>query len=165
MTSKQFACLQNKFFRYFIPFLLNSSHLNEKLHLFCFLKCPILHNQEGKGLGLMGAINLKAKTEKIFLDKMFRFLHPVSLFSFIFVLRKCRGVLANDFSFKSCLIDVLTVFLCTFNSLTCFLSDVVDSVKKLSFRFLFNPLSNSLKSFFTLRFFLCFVYGWQRNFG
>ena len=48
---------------------------------------------------------------------------------------------------KSCLIAVLTVFLWTFNSLACFLIDVVGSflitlvriVKKPSFRFLFNP--------------------------
>ena len=62
---------------------------------------------------------------------------------FYFRLKKYRGVLANDFSCKSCLIAVLTVFSWTFNSLACFLIDVVmffliaimRAVKKPSFRF------------------------------
>ena len=51
MLSKQFVCLQNKFLRHFISFLLNSclkrhQYLYGKLHLFCFLKRPIQDNQE-----------------------------------------------------------------------------------------------------------------------
>ena len=121
----------------------------------------------------MGTINLKAKIEKnLPKKKICIFLRLVRLFSFIFVLKKCRDVLANDFSFKYCLIAILTVFLWTFNLLAGFLIDVVGSflitvatiVKTTYFRFLFYPLLPLfLKIYFPIIFFLCFVYGRQRN--
>ena len=118
----------------------------------------------------MEAINLKAN----FPNKIFVFcLYFVSIFSFIFILKKSQGVLANNFSFKSCLIAVLTVFSWTYHSLAGFLIDVVGyflittarTVKSLLFifcSFLLSPFS--LKSSFSVKkTFLCFVYSRQRN--
>ena len=56
---KRFTYLQNKIFKHFIPFLLNSNLKRSHIWMrrcICFLKRSIYRNQEDCGLGIMEAI-------------------------------------------------------------------------------------------------------------